>query len=277
VKCFGKTHPGKVRDHNEDAIGWDESSSLVVLADGMGGHASGEVASDIVRNTVIERGRAGESLADAILQAHSAVQASAELEPSRTGMGSTVVAARSVGANYEISWVGDSRAYLWRDQKLSQLTRDHSYLEWLITNGQISEQDARNHPQRNIVTQSVGLGDPKPDVVRGRLHSGDKILLCSDGLNDELTDGEIASVCADHAGTSAMIDALIESALAHGGRDNVSVVIAEFRNVDAPDYEPDATIEMELDPAPGREWGTLALATVSAILVVGLFAWLVFK
>jgi len=275
VKCFGKTHPGKVRDHNEDAIGWDEGSSLLVLADGMGGHASGEVASDIVRNVVIERGRAGESLADAILQAHSAVQASAEEDVSRTGMGSTVVAARSVAGNYEISWVGDSRAYLWRDQKLSQLTRDHSYLEWLITNGQLSELEARNHPQRNIVTQSVGLGDPKPDVVYGRLHSGDKILLCSDGLNDELTDAEIASVCAGQASTSAMIDALIEAALAHGGRDNVSVVVAEFRNIEAPEHEHDATIEFEVQRP--RAWGAISLGVVAAVLAAGLIAWLLLK
>jgi PPM family protein phosphatase len=271
VKCFGKTHPGKIRDHNEDAIGWDESTSLVVLADGMGGHASGEVASDIVRNTVIERGRAGETLADAILQAHSAVQASAAEDAARTGMGSTVVAARSVGGNYEISWVGDSRAYLWRDQKLSQLTRDHSYLEWLITNGQLSEQEARNHPQKNIVTQSVGLGDPKPDVVRGRLHSGDKILLCSDGLNDELTDTEIANLCASHVATNAMIDALIEAALEHGGRDNVSVVVAEFRNVDATANEPDATVELEV--ASPRPWRAISFGVAAALLAAGLAAW----
>jgi protein phosphatase len=270
VKCFGKTHPGKIRDHNEDAIGWDEGSAIVVLADGMGGHASGEVASDIVRNTVIERGRAGETLADAILQAHSAVQASAAEDASRSGMGSTVIAARSVSGNYEIAWVGDSRAYLWRDQKLSQLTRDHSYLEWLITNGQLSEQEARNHPQRNIVTQSVGLGDPKPDVVRGRLHSGDKILLCSDGLNDELTDAEIASICASNSSSEPMIEALIDAALAHGGKDNVSVVIAEFKKVDNGEHEPDATVELEI--APGRPWLAVA-GGVAAALLIALVAW----
>lgn len=272
MKCFGKTHPGKIRDHNEDAIGWDEGSAIVVLADGMGGHASGEVASDIVRNTVIERGRAGESLADAILQAHSAVQASAAEDASRSGMGSTVVAARSVAGNYEIGWVGDSRAYLWRDQKLSQLTRDHSYLEWLITNGQLSEQEARNHPQKNIVTQSVGLGEPKPDVVRGRLHSGDKILLCSDGLNDELTDAEIASLCASNSSTEAMIDALIDAALDHGGKDNVSVVVAEFRKVDCSADEPDATVELEV--ARSRPWLAVS-GGVAAALLIGLLVWLV--
>lgn len=271
MKCFGKTHPGKVRDHNEDAIGWDEGVALAVLADGMGGHASGEVASDIVRTTVIERGRAGETLADAILQAHSAVQASADEDPSRTGMGSTVIAVRSLAGNYEIAWVGDSRAYLWRDQHLSQLTRDHSYLEWLITNGQLAEPEARNHPQRNIVTQSVGLGDPKPDVVRGRLHSGDKILLCSDGLNDELTDAEIAQVCAGHRSSDAMIDALIEAALEHGGKDNVSVVIAEFKNIDNGSNEPDATVEFEM--ASSRPWIAIAGGAAAALLMAGLLFW----
>jgi serine/threonine protein phosphatase PrpC len=271
VKCSGKTHPGKVRDHNEDAIGWDENISLVVLADGMGGHASGEVASDIVRNTVIERGRAGETLADAIMHAHSAVLAAAAEDVSRTGMGATVVAARSIDGNYEIAWVGDSRAYLWRDQTLSPLTRDHSYLEWLITNGQLSEQDARNHPQRNIVTQSVGLGDPKPDVVRGRLHSGDKILLCSDGLNDELTDDEIARLCAGHTDADDMVNALVDAALEHGGRDNVSVIVAEFRTV--ADAGSDETVELEM--VQTRPWAAITLGVTAAMLTAGLIAWFI--
>lgn len=270
MKCFGKTHPGNVRDHNEDAIGWDESYALIVLADGMGGHASGEVASDIVRNTVVARAKAGEGLAAAIVQSHTAVQESAEENPARTGMGSTVVAARAVNGNYEIAWVGDSRAYLWREQKLTQLTRDHSYLEWLIANGQLSEHEARNHPQRNIVTQSIGLGDPKPDVVRGRLHSGDRILLCSDGLNDELTDAEIASVCASNPDSSVMIDALIDAALEHGGRDNVSVVIAEFADQGSSEVEADATVELEV--APQRPLKAIIIGVAAALLAAGLIA-----
>lgn len=268
MKCFGNTHPGKVRDHNEDAIGWDANLSLLVLADGMGGHASGEVASDICRNTILQRVTAGDMPANAILQAHAEVVRAAEQDQARSGMGSTVVVARAKEGNYEIAWVGDSRAYLWREGRLTQLTRDHSYLEWLITNGQLSEQEARNHPQKNIVTQSVGLGDPKPDVVRGRLHSGDRILLCSDGLNDELTDSEIAALCAEHADSAMLVDALIEQALAHGGRDNVSVIVAEFDSVQG-DIEQDATVEFEI---PRKPWRAVIVGAVAAALVSALAA-----
>jgi len=263
VKCFAKTHPGNVRDHNEDAIGWDDKLALAVLADGMGGHASGEVASDICRTTIMQRVGEGEALTAAVLQAHAEVLRAAAQDQARNGMGSTVVVARANQGNYEIAWVGDSRAYLWRDGTLTQLTRDHSYLEWLITTGQLNEQDARNHPQKNIVTQSIGLGDPKPDLVRGRLHSGDRILLCSDGLTDELTDTEIAALCRQYADSGELVDALVNQALIHGGRDNVSVMVSEFENLQV-EIEPDATMEFEI---PRNPWRAVVVGVVAAALM----------
>jgi protein phosphatase len=124
--------------------------------------------------------------------------------------------------------VGDSRAYLWRRNTLSRLTRDHSFVELLRERDDMSETQLRNHPNRNVVTQTLGLGDPNPSAVEIALRQDDRILLCSDGLNDELTDDEIAQVMRSHDAVADAARVLVKEALDHGGRDNVSVIVLAY-------------------------------------------------
>ena len=208
-------------------MGWDEPSGLWFVADGMGGHASGDVASRIVKETLL-----GPALTlplrAAVRRAHEEVAQAAADNTAHSNMGSTVVAARIEDRHAEVAWVGDSRAYLWRGQALRQLTRDHSYLEVLREQENLSETQLRGHPNKNLVTQTLGIGTPEPSLITEPLRRGDWLLLCSDGLNDELEDGEIAQILRANAAPEAAADALIAAALARGGRDNVSAVLVEY-------------------------------------------------
>ncbi len=227
IQFDAKTHPGRVRDHNEDNIFGSADSKLWIVADGMGGHACGEVASDIVVKRLRSCYNEGESLTAAIELSHQAVTQEAELNQKAKGMGATVVAMSATANQYSIAWVGDSRAYRLRENKLELLTRDHSYLEWLKDNG-ITVEEARKHPKRNVITQSIGVGEPNPDMVRGEIQPGDRYLLCSDGLNDELTDEQICALLRSADDSEIVTQRLIDAALESGGRDNVSVIVVDM-------------------------------------------------
>lgn len=222
----GDTHPGRSRSNNEDVVAWDVEHGLWLVADGMGGHASGEVASGIVRDTLLTE--LEQDLRASVCSAHEAIMAAAETDAALNGMGSTVVAVKIAGSVARVVWVGDSRAYLWRRSDLSRITRDHSLVELLREQNDISEAQLRNHPNRNVVTQTLGLGEPEPSAVEVALKPGDVIVLCSDGLNDELTDQEIAAVLRQHETPEETTRKLIQRALDSGGRDNVSVVVVEY-------------------------------------------------
>lgn len=222
------SHPGCKHELNEDSIGWSEADSLWLVADGMGGHAAGEVASLIARNTILEDVAAGTTLNDAVLNAHQAVLEAANAKSEQAGMGTTIVAAK-VDANVaELVWVGDSRVYLWRDDALEAVTTDHSFMQMLLASQQLTPEEAHNHPQRNIVTQVLGVGEPNPDRLSLPLQTHDWLLLCSDGLNDELMDDEIAAVLKDSRDTESAVNSLIEAACASGGRDNVSAIVVHI-------------------------------------------------
>src|SRR5262245_12780411 len=188
MRFAGRTHPGRRGGQNEDSIGWDEGTGLWFVADGMGGHASGDVASRIVKETLLANA-ATATLEEDVRKAHAAVAAEADRNAAHSNMGSTVVAMRIASRQAEIVWVGDSRAYLWRDGTLSALTRDHSFLEILREHEHLSEAQLRGHPNKNLVTQTLGIGTPMPSVSTVPLRRRDWLLLCSDGLNDELEDG----------------------------------------------------------------------------------------
>jgi protein phosphatase len=227
IQYDAKTHPGRVRDHNEDNIFGSNEAGLWVVADGMGGHACGEVASEIVVKRLRGCYGEGKSLPAAIELAHQAVTEHAEANPQAKGMGATVVAMSLHGQSYDIAWVGDSRAYRLRGSELELLSRDHSYLEWLKDNG-ITVEEARRHPKRNVITQSIGVGEPNPDAVHGDCQPGDRYLLCSDGLNDELTDEEILAILYSADNSNVITQRLIEAALEKGGRDNISVIVVDI-------------------------------------------------
>ena len=224
-----QTDPGVRYEDNEDSVGFDADIDVWLVADGMGGHAAGEVASRIAKDTFIERIRSGESPSAAAMSAHTAIGSSAEAQAAQQGMGSTLVAMQIQQQHAELVWVGDSRTYLWRDGQLSVATHDHSYVQMLIDQGQLTDESARGHPKRNMVTQVLGLGEPKPETRSLPLQQGDWLVLCSDGLNDELTDAEIAEILVGNAGDIGPVaQQLVDQAIVAGGRDNVSVLAIQY-------------------------------------------------
>lgn len=226
------THPGNRDGENQDSIGWDTQQQLWFVADGMGGHASGEVASRLVKETLLAQAPLV-GVPAAVLLAHEAVCREAQqLDPAR-GMGSTVVTAQILDRSAQIVWVGDSRAYLWRRGQLQRLTRDHSYLEMLRQEEQLSETALRNQQGGNVVTQALGMGTPDPSQNNVPLRHGDWIVLCSDGVPVELRDSEIAQTLGAHSSPKAAADALLQATMAHGGRDNISIIVIPYDGASA--------------------------------------------
>lgn len=229
LKTASRTDIGRVRDDNEDAV--VSNDHLAAVADGMGGHPGGAVASAVAVALVQAAftGRSLDELEAAVRAANRAIWdragAGAELE----GMGTTVCAVGLTGdGGLGVVNVGDSRACVLRNGSLSQLTEDHSVTAELVRRGELSEEDALEHPHRNILTRALGVG---PDVeIDSAAHSvveGDRVLVCTDGLFNEVPNDEIASLMAATEDRKATADVLVELALSRGGRDNVSVVVAD--------------------------------------------------
>ncbi len=222
------THVGRRDGSNQDAIGWDEPQGLWLVADGMGGHERGQTASALVRETLLAAA-AGADLTARVLAAHHAVMRAGSGSGEHSNMGSTVVCARFTASECEIVWVGDSRAYLWRHGGLSRLTRDHSYVESLRQGERMSEAQARAHPEANVLTQTLGMGTTVPSRAVMALRRRDWIVLCSDGLTAELDDAAIAEALSLSTTPQAATERLLDAALAHGGRDNISVIVVPSR------------------------------------------------
>ena len=222
------THVGSVRHLNEDSFCARPDLGLWLVADGMGGAASGEVASALAV-AEIEAGIArGQDLVPAIQGAHEAIVAAPAKGRGTPGMGTTVVALRVQQDSYEVAWVGDSRAYLFRADALTQLTRDHSLVQERVDRGEITRDEARSHPQRNIITQvlgSSGVAPPEPDRVGGRVRPGDLFLLCSDGLNGEIDDDLMNRMLSRGPDPRQSAQKLVDAALAAGGNDNITAVV----------------------------------------------------
>jgi len=222
------THAGRRDGSNQDAIGWNEQQGLWFVADGMGGHERGQVASALVKETLLASA-AGADLTERVMEAHRAVMRAGSSSGEQSNMGSTVVCARLRARDCEIVWVGDSRGYLWRRGSLSRLTRDHSYVESLRQGERISEEQARLHPEANVLTQTLGMGNTKPSRVVLELRARDWIILCSDGLTSELDDAAIADLLTRSPTPQSAAEHLLDAALARGGRDNVSVIVVPSR------------------------------------------------
>ena len=242
----GGSDVGRERAHNEDAILVDAERKLVVLADGMGGYQAGEVASqlavDVVREdssdatlTESDLGRidpetgisvAMRQLRGAIEKANNRICSVARGREELNGMGTTIVAARFYDGRVGIAHVGDSRCYRWRENVLEQLTRDHSYVQDQLEKGLISEEEAKNSQQKNLITRALGIDAiAEADVKEYRTRPGDVYLLCSDGLSDLVDDQTIeAKLCADPS-PPERVKVLIDAANANGGRDNISVIV----------------------------------------------------
>lgn len=225
------THRGCVREYNEDCYQADPETGLWLVADGVGGHTDGELASAITSAVTMDTFRHTHDLVGAINSAHSAVLDAIEERNGASNMGSTIVAIALDGMDYQIAWVGDSRAYLWNGD-LKLLTRDHSYVEALIEKGALTPAEALHHPKRNIITQCIGITPKeglKVGTVTGTLAPGQRILLCSDGLNDELDQAQIAAVFAQPHSPENQVAELLQTTLDAGGRDNITILILEAK------------------------------------------------
>ena len=227
---FGsRTDVGCVRDHNEDSL--IVRPPLFVVADGMGGHAAGEVASEIAVQVISELAPAApdaEALGRAVEAANEAIIDAAHEGRGRQGMGTTVTAAMLQGERLVIAQVGDSRAYLLHQGALQQLTRDHSLVADMIEAGELTREEARTHPERSMITRALGsVPGTRPDLYEINVETGDRLLLCSDGLTTMLHDDEIEEILARSHDPQRAAAQLVNEAIAAGGYDNVTVVVAD--------------------------------------------------
>ena len=231
---FGhSTHVGLRREHNEDTYYADADLGVWLVADGMGGHEHGEVASAIARDTLVAEVHNGTPLTRAVQLADEEIIKHSNRRSEALPMGTTIATMRLVNdREYEVAWVGDSRVYLWNGT-LKQISQDHSYVQELIDQGAITAEQARSHPHRNVVTQALGVTDPQSlrvETVRGEFQPGMQILLCSDGLTEEVGDAEIAAVLArTDLSAQECVDQLVLAALDGGGADNVTVILVRNR------------------------------------------------
>ncbi len=224
---------GKVRETNEDSFVC--KPPLFVVADGMGGHVAGEVASRVAAETVCAQFAAAGTtspeklLRQAITAANEIIYRMAQEDSSRAGMGTTLTAAFVDGAVVYWGHVGDSRLYLLRGGKLTQVSEDHSLVGELVKNGSITAEEALTHPHRNILTRAVGTGD-KVIVDTGSLalEAGDRLLLCTDGLTNMVADADMAALLSQEGDGAALLARLVDKANAAGGLDNITAVLVDF-------------------------------------------------
>jgi len=285
MRSYGATtHPGLRRTKNEDNFEADEALGLWIVADGVGGHSNGEVASAIACETIREAVAGGANLKTAIEDAHQAVLGEITARDAGNNMGTTVVAVRLDDDDYEIAWVGDSRAYLY-DGKLRQLTRDHSAVNDLLDSGAITSDQAVNHPQRHALTRSLGVSATnasRVSVVSGQFKAGQQLLLCTDGLTDELSDHAIENELGQHDGLQQQVDSLLAAALANGGRDNLTLVVLgrpkkkqKSRKSAAPDLATTQNIAFSVPSKKSRisKWLAAGLLLATSALVAGAALW----
>jgi protein phosphatase len=230
ISGTGESHVGLVRADNQDSgfIG----PTCMLVADGVGGAAAGEIASATTAYAVAATAlaRAGEDpavvLRDAIGLAQAQVRAGMVADPAREGMATTLTAILTDGSRFALAHLGDSRGYVFRDGDLTRVTRDHTYVQQLLEEGRLAEQDVEHHPWRNVVLRSVnGSEDTVPDILALQLRPGDRILLASDGLTDLVEETVIAETLVQRADDDA-VGALLAAALGRGGRDNVTCLLA---------------------------------------------------
>ena len=242
VKFVARSEIGHARENNEDKFDFYEPDeepllaargSVYLVCDGMGGHNAGQIASELAAKQFLHAyyhlgGTAQEAARHAILQAHHYIAEMASKVPSRYGMGTTLTALILKQDEGILAHVGDSRCYRLREGVFEQLSRDHTLVARLVEQGIITPEQARYHPQRNVIRQAVGVADPseplEPDIETFALQAGDLYLLCSDGLTDMVDDAEIEAILRDEPPTRAAWR-LVDRALANGGRDNITVVL----------------------------------------------------
>jgi len=227
------THIGNVRKRNEDCYGFNPRLGVWLVADGLGGHADGDVASRTVVEAIISSVKDGNSLENALGVGHKAVLDAVKAGLGKADMGSTAVAVQISGNDYNIAWVGDSRAYHWNGETLTQVSRDHSMMQDLMDIGMLSEKEARTYPVKGVLTRTLGVDPSSPvkvDNVTGHLQQHDLILLCSDGLTGQISDNGIATILGGPGNEQDKINLLINAALKSGGNDNITAILISSGN-----------------------------------------------
>lgn len=232
---------GRVRDSNEDSVFSNPEAGVFVVADGMGGHAAGEVASAIASRTIGSSACRecpsldvlSEQLVDAFLEADREISRQVEKDPSRSGMGTTATVLRlRRDGTFLIAHIGDSRAYLSRGGDFQRVTRDHSWVQEQVDRGLLAPEKAAGHPQSNIITRALGTDpSPTPDLYPGELREGDVFLLATDGLTDMVREDDIAAILAGGGALNETADTLVAAANRAGGVDNVTVLLVRVEQV----------------------------------------------
>src|SRR3990167_6755406 len=252
LQMVGLTDPGRIRNQNEDSIAHIPEAGLVVVADGMGGHHAGEVASKLavdvitrhIIGTLAEAGTGNgafesKMIGDAIQLANRAIYELARQQPEYAGMGSTVVVTVFHGGKLWVGHVGDSRLYRFRDGLLEQVTLDHSVVQELVSRGLVTAEEARKSVNKNLVTRALGVDTSVvPDIGEQTLNDEDIYLLCSDGLNDVLADGDIEMMLIEYGrNLEAAARRMVDIANERGGPDNISVILVRANRDFARDQE----------------------------------------
>ena len=230
----GTTDRGVVRSKNEDSFWIDGANGVFLVADGMGGHEAGEVASTMAAaaSNVLPLSRTMWTLA-AYHAANARIFDKSSQKPSKRGMGTTLVSAIVYGRSFDIINVGDSRAYLYRGGKLTQISKDHSLLQAYIDKGMLkTPEEIRSFPYKNVITQAMGTqAKIEPDVYAIHASRGDIVILCSDGVTDELEDGEMAQIITEHGrDVNKSMQEIVRIAKQRGGHDNITLVLVGFHS-----------------------------------------------
>jgi serine/threonine protein phosphatase PrpC len=239
IEFIGKTDVGLIRANNEDTFVVSDRASFCLVADGMGGAAAGEMASQIFAQTADEifssnipatEQEAIDCVQSTFRKANDRILAHAAQYPAHQGMGCTAEVLVFTSSGFVIGHMGDSRTYRFRQGILKQLTKDHSLVQDQIDQGLITEAQARSHSMRNVILRAVGVRpSPALDTLRGPVYAGDLFLLCSDGLTDMVDDNEISQVLGLTGDVAIKSEHLIDLAKRAGGKDNITVVLAEIR------------------------------------------------
>lgn len=244
------SHKGMIREGNEDS-GY-AGPRLLAIADGMGGQAAGEVASSEVISTIVplDDDVPGSdiltSLGTAVQRANDQLRAMVEEDPQLEGMGTTLTALLWTGQRLGLVHVGDSRAYLLRDGVLTQITQDHTWVQRLVDEGRITEEEATTHPQRSLLMRALGSGDHvEPDLSIREVRAGDRYLICSDGLSGVVSHQTMEDTLASYQGPQETVQELIQLALRGGGPDNITVIVADVLDLDTGD-----TLAAQLSDTP---------------------------
>ncbi len=238
------TDAGKVREINQDDYAiYENGCRLYIVADGMGGHQCGEIASRMAVEVIVEHVKKYMSpdmdglsvkgiLFEAYHRANKKILEYNQIEPACSGMGTTLTLLYHCQKHSLIGHIGDSRAYVLHNRQLDQVTEDHSLVAELCKNGEISKEEAKKHPQRHVITRALGMSDySKADIFSIELHNNDKVLLCTDGLTNLVSDEEINDIMNRSSSEEELAHKMVQLAIERGGHDNITVVIVNIERI----------------------------------------------